>query len=503
MHFLSLLSLASLLLLTVASNTPSGHSSKRRDARLLAIPRVHESREIVLSAYSSHQKRLAYASIDNLLLRRAALALARPRRVNVETQSQEQKNKEALNRANSQQQKDKDSSENTINDAHKKATTAVDSANAGEKWGDDQIKQAQEYMKTHPNDRKTHNKLQSALKDKIVADKNGEWKKNYAAYSEQQTDMKALGDFKQKSTDDQTAEFNKNGDAKSAEQKAAEKAKAGFMKFLQVFGEIMSVLTMAFPGGGEVLAVGIKLGETAAKVGEDIAKIAKLGLKAEKFGDKVRDVLNMKPGTQQIAGVSGKAMADLQSKLLNELVGLAVKNTDATAKKVKDTKLATPKQNLPTCKGPRIQGCNPPKRSAAAKQQIRKAPTTSETDTLKLKKSWEIALAPAKALPMNAIMMYMSGNSLQIFSIMMVFMLFKNPLQALLQTNQAFTRYETDGTRGKLWMVKGVYVLMNLVALALGVWKVNGMGLLPTTRSDWLAWETARVPLEQTIFAFK
>ncbi|MCJ1383508.1 hypothetical protein MMC17_006622 [Xylographa soralifera] len=143
------------------------------------------------------------------------------------------------------------------------------------------------------------------------------------------------------------------------------------------------------------------------------------------------------------------------------------------------------------------------KRSAAAKQQVRKAPTISETDTLKLKKSWELALAPAKALPMNAIMMYMSGNSLQIFSIMMVFMLFKNPLQALFQTNQVFTRYETDGTRGKLWMVKGVYVLMNLVALALGVWKVNGMGLLPTTRSDWLAWETARVPLEQTVFAFK
>ncbi|MCJ1479330.1 hypothetical protein MMC13_008015 [Lambiella insularis] len=116
---------------------------------------------------------------------------------------------------------------------------------------------------------------------------------------------------------------------------------------------------------------------------------------------------------------------------------------------------------------------------SAAKQAPRKAPTTEETDTLKLKKSWELALAPAKALPMNAIMMYMSGNTLQIFSIMMVFMLFKNPLQALLQTNQVFVRYETEGTRGKLWMVKGVYVLMNMVALALGVWKVNGMGLLP------------------------
>ncbi|MCJ1301581.1 hypothetical protein MMC08_004382 [Hypocenomyce scalaris] len=119
-------------------------------------------------------------------------------------------------------------------------------------------------------------------------------------------------------------------------------------------------------------------------------------------------------------------------------------------------------------------------RSAASKQQQpRKAPTTEETDTLKLKKSWEIALAPAKQLPMNAIMMYMSGNSLQIFSIMMVFMLFKNPIQGILATNQAFARFETEGTRSKMWMVKAMYVLMNLVALSLGLWKVNGMGLLP------------------------
>lgn len=80
---------------------------------------------------------------------------------------------------------------------------------------------------------------------------------------------------------------------------------------------------------------------------------------------------------------------------------------------------------------------------------------------------------------MNAIMMYMSGNSLQIFSIMMVFMLFKNPIQGLIATNQTFTRFETEGTRSKMWMVKATYVLMNLVALSLGIWKVNGMGLLP------------------------
>ena len=80
---------------------------------------------------------------------------------------------------------------------------------------------------------------------------------------------------------------------------------------------------------------------------------------------------------------------------------------------------------------------------------------------------------------MNAIMMYMSGNSLQIFSIMMVFMLFKNPVQALLQTSSAFQRFESEGTRSSLWMAKITYILMNLVALGFGVWKVNGMGLFP------------------------
>ena len=100
-------------------------------------------------------------------------------------------------------------------------------------------------------------------------------------------------------------------------------------------------------------------------------------------------------------------------------------------------------------------------------------------DTLKVKKAWEVALAPIKGLPMTAIMMYMSGNSLQIFSIMMVFMAFKNPIMGLVGTNQAFERFQTDTNAVKIIQVKIAYVAMQLVALALGVWKVNAMGLLP------------------------
>ena len=75
--------------------------------------------------------------------------------------------------------------------------------------------------------------------------------------------------------------------------------------------------------------------------------------------------------------------------------------------------------------------------------------------------------------------MYMTGNSLQIFSIMMVFMLFKAPIQAILNIQNTFQRLETDTNRQQMLAVKLAFVGCNLLALALGIWKVNGMGLLP------------------------
>ncbi|KAK2737363.1 ER membrane protein complex subunit 4 [Myotisia sp. PD_48] len=173
----------------------------------------------------------------------------------------------------------------------------------------------------------------------------------------------------------------------------------------------------------------------------------------------------------------------------------------------------------------------PTSKQQRSQQSTSTAParTSSETEALKLKKAWEVALAPSKQIPMNAIMMYMSGNSLQIFSIMMVFMLFKGPIQGIISTNLAFAKFESEGTRGKMIGVKLVYVLMQFALLAMGIYKVNAMGLLPyespnleasltfsskvtdffhfslsrTTRSDWLAWEPERLSLEQAYFAFQ
>lgn len=97
-------------------------------------------------------------------------------------------------------------------------------------------------------------------------------------------------------------------------------------------------------------------------------------------------------------------------------------------------------------------------------------------------------------------MMYMSGNGLQIFSIMMVFMAFKNPIMGLMATNTVFEKFASEGTKEQLLMIKAAYVGMQFIALGVGIWKLNGMGLLPTTKSDWLAWEMAMVPTERVCF---
>lgn len=51
---------------------------------------------------------------------------------------------------------------------------------------------------------------------------------------------------------------------------------------------------------------------------------------------------------------------------------------------------------------------------------------------LQFQKSWDIALGPFKQIPMNLFIMYMAGNSISIFPIMMVGMMFLRPVKALL-----------------------------------------------------------------------
>ncbi|WWC89361.1 uncharacterized protein L201_004283 [Kwoniella dendrophila CBS 6074] len=136
---------------------------------------------------------------------------------------------------------------------------------------------------------------------------------------------------------------------------------------------------------------------------------------------------------------------------------------------------------------------------------------------LKLRRAWDLALAPAKSLPMQAIMLYFSGSGVQIFSLGMIFMLLTGPITAVFNIFRAFESLRPTSTPstpttnkksselstvsaepsyGPLALPMIAYVACQGLVLALGLWKCSTMGILPTGSGDWLHFETRLDPPE-------
>lgn len=81
--------------------------------------------------------------------------------------------------------------------------------------------------------------------------------------------------------------------------------------------------------------------------------------------------------------------------------------------------------------------CLPPHSSqvkASAPSKVSSS-MSANYETLKDKRAWDFAIAPAKSLPMQAFMLYMSGGGVQIFSMGIVFMLLLSPFKNLAAIN--------------------------------------------------------------------
>ncbi|CCK68487.1 chaperone EMC4 KNAG_0B00380 [Huiozyma naganishii CBS 8797] len=119
------------------------------------------------------------------------------------------------------------------------------------------------------------------------------------------------------------------------------------------------------------------------------------------------------------------------------------------------------------------------------------AVNSTQINELQVQKAWQIALQPAKSAPMNFFMSYMSGTSLQIIPIMTALMLITGPIQALFSIKAAFKPVMGNkATAEQVYAAMIVYVLGQGVLMYIGLRKLNQMGLVPNTKSDWLVWET-------------
>ncbi|KAG6706698.1 hypothetical protein I3842_07G233600 [Carya illinoinensis] len=85
---------------------------------------------------------------------------------------------------------------------------------------------------------------------------------------------------------------------------------------------------------------------------------------------------------------------------------------------------------------------------------------------------------------MMGFMMWMAGSTVHLFSIGITFSALWQPISALQGVGKVFESYKDS--RVDLLGPKLLFIALNLGGLALGVWKLNTLGLLPTHASDWV-----------------
>merc|ERR1740120_69017 len=117
--------------------------------------------------------------------------------------------------------------------------------------------------------------------------------------------------------------------------------------------------------------------------------------------------------------------------------------------------------------------------SAAAKGKSK----TSNQELLE-KKAWEVAIAPIQSVGMNLFMLWMSGSSPGIFNVMILGYCFTSIVGQFSKVNTVFQGFKTiDTTLQKL-----AYLALCTVSLAYLLYHSSGMGLLPTSSGDWIAY---------------
>lgn len=143
---------------------------------------------------------------------------------------------------------------------------------------------------------------------------------------------------------------------------------------------------------------------------------------------------------------------------------------------------------------------NPPgfSQSVVTVQQVEHGGRNEQAQHLMTKRAWDMALQPIKSLPMNLFMMYMSGNTISIFPLMMIAMMAWRPVKALMSVNPAFKPLQDEHT-GNLLLQKVVFALGNMIAIALALYKLHGMGLLPNHASDWLDFQQPPARLQYSL----
>lgn len=116
------------------------------------------------------------------------------------------------------------------------------------------------------------------------------------------------------------------------------------------------------------------------------------------------------------------------------------------------------------------------------------------TPAMRVERAYKFAMGNVQSILMMGFMMYMSGNGVQIFSMMIVFGGIFQPIKAIMTSAKTFERF-SDG-HVDLTGPRLVFCAIQVLGLGMALYKLNAMGLLPTHASDWLSGMKPPTPIE-------
>ena len=101
-------------------------------------------------------------------------------------------------------------------------------------------------------------------------------------------------------------------------------------------------------------------------------------------------------------------------------------------------------------------------------------------------KGWAVAQAQgAQMLQVGFMLYFMVGSRLNLWSIFYLVLMGSSPFRNLLGVNAAFAPFAMPGV--DLGAAKLLYAALNLGGVGIFFWKLNAMGLMPITSSDWIS----------------
>jgi len=121
--------------------------------------------------------------------------------------------------------------------------------------------------------------------------------------------------------------------------------------------------------------------------------------------------------------------------------------------------------------------------------------STANREKILHDRAMEAAKAPVSGFAMTAFMMYMMGNQINIMTMMFLFYQVMAPFNAILNIDKTFSQFEPD--HQKKHLPRTIFILGQCAIFGFLLYKLKGMGLLPTESSDWLAmWPVKEVCLQ-------